>query len=110
MDNNIVVQRSSVACTLKEREKGVVVVGILPFSHAAGKQLSALNGIGILSWNKQLLALGHARLQQSASVPGTGLWPRALTPSRLFESDHQEVGEAGERRGKGLLEELSGKS
>ena len=110
MDNNIVVQRSSVAYTLKEREKGGVVVGILPFSNTAGKQLFALNGISILSWNKQLLALGHARLQQSASVPGTGLWPRALTLSRLFESDHQEVGEAGERRGKGLLEELSGKS
>lgn len=46
----------------------MVVVGIPPFSNTAGKQLFALNGISILSWNKQLLALGHAQLQQSASV------------------------------------------
>lgn len=79
-----------------------MVVGIPPFSNTAGKQLFALNGISILSWNKQLLALGHAQLQQSASVRRTGLWPRALNLSGLSEPDRQEVGEAGERRGKGL--------
>lgn len=49
-----------------------------------------------------MLALGHASLWQSASVPGTGLWFRGLNLSGLFESDHQEVREAEERRGKGL--------
>lgn len=61
-----------------------------------------LYGISILSWNKQLHALGHASLRQSASVPGTGLWLRGLNLSGLFESDHQEVSEAEERRGKGF--------
>lgn len=81
-----------------------------PFRNTAGKQIFALNEISILLCNKQLLALGHARLQQSAPVPGTGLWPRGLNLSGLFELDHQEVGEAGGRRGKGLLKELPGKS
>lgn len=81
-----------------------------PFPNTAGKQIFALNGISILSCNKQLLALGHARLQQSASVPGTGLWPRGLNLSGLFEPDNQEVGEAGERRGEGFLKEQPGES
>lgn len=69
-----------------------------PFPNTAGKQIFALNGISILFCNKQLLALGHARLQQSASVLGTGLWPRGLNLSRLFEPDHQErQGRGGER-------------
>lgn len=69
--------------------------GIPPFPNTAGKQLFALNEVSILSWKKQLLALGHASLQQSASMAGTGLWPRALNLSGLFEPDHQEVGEEG---------------
>lgn len=53
-----------------------------------------------------MLALGHASLWQSASVPGTGLWFRGLNLSGLFESDHQEVREAEERRGKGLKKKI----
>lgn len=88
---------------LKEREKrGCGCVWIPPFPNTAGTQLFGLNGISILSWNKHLLALGHARLQQSASVPGTGLWPRALNLSGLFGSDHQELARQGPGGGKGF--------
>lgn len=57
-----------------------------------------------------MLALGHASLRQSASVSGTGLWLKGLNLSGLFEPDHQEVRKAEERRGKGFLQKLPGRS